>query len=102
MRQDLELDASTVNLCSDPRGWSFALTHAAVTLRAWLILFIIGLNVFAEHLSAAQIYTNAHAPIPFVCWLPHIVFAELLIRRRGLPGLRFGTATTQRVTTKIT
>lgn len=68
---------------------SFALTYAAVTLRAWLVLFIAGLNIFAgDHLSAAEIYTDAYEPVPFLCWLPNIVVAELLIRRRGLPGLR--------------
>jgi uncharacterized membrane protein len=86
------------------RAWmirSFALTYAAVTLRAWLILFIIALNVFAgDHLSAAQIYTMAYAPVPFLCWLPNIVFAELLIRRRGLPGLRFTTPSPERVSSK--
>lgn len=71
---------------------SFALTYAAVTLRVWLIVFIVLQNlVVGDSLSEAQIYTNAYAPVPFLCWLPNIVIAEWLILRRNLPGLRFGT-----------
>ena len=69
---------------------SFALTYAAVTLRLWLILFLVLLTTFARgHLSAAEISDYAYAPVPFLCWLPNIVVAELLIHRRNLPGLRF-------------
>lgn len=84
------------------RAWmirSFALTYAAVTLRAWLIVFIVLLNVVAGgRLSGAEIYAVAYAPVPFLCWLPNIVVAELLIRRRGLPGLRFMTTPTEPLT----
>lgn len=74
---------------------SFALTYAAVTLRVWLIGFIIGLTVLAHGtLSQDEIYTIAYAPVPFLCWLPNLVVAELVINRRHLPGLRLTTGTT--------
>ena len=33
-------------------------------------------------------FDNAYAAVPFVAWLPNLVFAEWLIRRRGLPSYR--------------
>jgi uncharacterized membrane protein len=65
---------------------SFALTYAAVTLRSWF-----GLLIFAQIPFVADIDTvmrEAYAPLPFLCWLPNIVIAEYMIRRRGLPALR--------------
>jgi Predicted membrane protein (DUF2306) len=67
---------------------SFALTYAAVTLRLELGLGIAGLLIFGPHLTFAQAYDYAYAPVPFLCFLPNLVIAELIIRRRGLPGLR--------------
>jgi hypothetical protein len=71
---------------------NFALTYAAVTLRLWLgvliavqLPFVHGPNPF-DHMS-----TTAYAPLPFLCWLPNIVIAELMVRRRGLPALRMTT-----------
>jgi dolichyl-phosphate-mannose--protein O-mannosyl transferase len=74
------------------QGWmirNFALTYAAVTLRlegATLVLiqipFVHGNNVYNE------VYDNAYAAMPFLCWLPNIVIAEWMVRRRGLPTLR--------------
>ncbi len=72
---------------------SFALTYAAVTLRVWFILFLVALSILAKNvLTAEQIAAYAYAPVPFLCWLPNIVVAELIIRRRNLPGLRFTTS----------
>lgn len=74
---------------------SFALTYAAVTLRLWLVLFLVVLHVFASgSLSPEEISRIAYAPVPFLCWLPNIVVAEILVRRRGLPGLRMVTLAT--------
>lgn len=70
------------------RAWmmrSFALTYAAPTLRMWLGVLIapqVLLGVPAETALA-----TAYAPVPFLCWLPNLVVAELMIRRRGLPAL---------------
>lgn len=76
---------------------SFALTYAAVTLRVWLIIFIVLQNLFAGGtLTGAQISINAYAPVPFLCWLPNIVVAEWFIFRRNLPGLRFTNPGNQR------
>lgn len=67
---------------------NFALTYAAVTLRLWLgtligvqLPFVHGDNVFD------QIWANAYNVLPFLCWLPNIVIAEWMIKRRNLPSL---------------
>jgi len=74
---------------------SFALIYAAVMLRVWLILFLVILGVFAKNtLTSNQISDYAYAPVPFLCWLPNLVVAELIIRRRNLPGLRFSSLST--------
>jgi uncharacterized membrane protein len=77
------------------RAWmirSFALTFAAVTLRLWLGLLMAGQAMAGGHASADQMFHNAYAAVPFLSWLPNIVIAELMIRRRDLPGLRFSPA----------
>ncbi|MFH8384348.1 DUF2306 domain-containing protein [Kitasatospora sp. NPDC018058] len=73
------------------RAWmirSFALTFAAPTLRLWLGLLIGVQAVAGSHATGQQMFDNAYAAVPFLCWLPNIVVAELMIRRRNLPGLR--------------
>jgi hypothetical protein len=75
---------------------SFALTFAAPTLRLWLGA-LIGVQLLADGGSGADIermFDNAYTVLPFLCWLPNIVVAELLIRRRNLPGLRFSPSPT--------
>lgn len=72
------------------RAWmmrSFALTFAAPTLRLWLFVLLLP-QVLWFGVPADEAYTNAYAPVPFLSWLPNLVVAELLIRRRGLPALR--------------
>ncbi|WP_264012564.1 DUF2306 domain-containing protein [[Mycobacterium] manitobense] len=64
---------------------SFALTYAAPTLRLWLIILTV--VQLPLGLDEAQVALNAYAPVPFLCWLPNLVVAEYLIRRRGLPSL---------------
>jgi uncharacterized membrane protein len=77
------------------RAWmirSFAVTFAAVTLRLWLGL-LIGAQVLAgSQASGDRLFMNAYVVVPFLSWLPNVVVAELMIRRRDLPGLRYSTA----------
>jgi uncharacterized membrane protein len=70
---------------------NFALTYAAVTLRAWTGL-LIGVQVPFLHgtftpAMADQLFANAYLAVPFLCWVPNIVVAEWLVRRRGLPPI---------------
>ncbi len=64
---------------------SFALTYAAPTLRLWLLLLVLVQTPFGVDTEVAV--ANAYAPVPFLCWLPNIIIAEVVIRRRGLPSL---------------
>ncbi|GHE12566.1 DUF2306 domain-containing protein [Streptomyces alanosinicus] len=80
------------------RAWmirSFALAYAAVTLRAWLGVLIL-VQVLTAHgsVDGTRIFNNAYAPLPFLSWLPNLVIAELMIRRRGLPAYRLTPAAT--------
>lgn len=75
---------------------NYALTFAAPTLRLWLAA-LITVQMFAvpgTDLGAA--YTNAYAAVPFLCWIPNLVVAEWLIRRRGLPSYRLADDTARR------
>ncbi|MFD4421475.1 DUF2306 domain-containing protein [Agromyces sp. NPDC058484] len=74
------------------RAWmmrNFALTYSAVTLRLWL-----GVLVTAQMLAGGgsvdfgDAFDNAYFAVPFLAWLPNLVVAEWLIRRRGLPSYR--------------
>jgi uncharacterized membrane protein len=64
---------------------SYALTYAAPTLRMWLILLMAVQLPFG--VDGAVAAANAYAPVPFLCWLPNVVVAEYIIRRKGLPSL---------------
>jgi uncharacterized membrane protein len=67
---------------------NFALTYAAVTLRSWFGVLIFAQMPFVHGAdSVTTIFAQAYAPVPFLCWLPNIVIAEFMIRRRGLPAL---------------
>ncbi|NUT59449.1 MAG: DUF2306 domain-containing protein [Agromyces sp.] len=75
------------------RAWmmrNFALTYAAVTLRLWLGL-LIGLQAIPGDLDVDAAFANAYGVVPFLAWLPNLVVAEWLIRRRGLPSYRIVT-----------
>lgn len=76
----------------------FALTYAGVTLRAWLGV-LIGLQLLVGTSADGQeVFDKAYAVLPFLCWLPNLVVAEWLLRRRGLPSLAMTTpARTPRV-----
>lgn len=68
---------------------SFAMTYAAVTLRLWLpALIFLQLPFLTGPDAARSAFDNAYAAVPFLSWLPNIVVAEWLIRRRDLPGFR--------------
>ncbi|MEU1971201.1 DUF2306 domain-containing protein [Microbacterium sp. NPDC019599] len=70
---------------------NYALTYAAVTLRLWLpFLLVVQIPFGAFEFDAA--FANAYAVVPFLCWLPNLVVAEWLIRRRGLPSYRLTPA----------
>ena len=75
---------------------SFALTFAAPTLRLWLGV-LAGAQLLLDPNTTASpelVMQNVYAPVPFLCWLPNIVIAEIIIRRRNLPGLRFSPSPT--------
>lgn len=66
----------------------FALTYAGVTLRAWLGLLIgLQLAFTSGAVDGQHLFDTAYAVLPFLSWLPNVVVAELLLRRRGLPSL---------------
>lgn len=79
------------------RAWmmrNYALTFAAPTLRLWLGVLIM-VQVLAATSSGAAvdidvIFATAYAAVPFLCWIPNLIVAEWLIRRRGLPSFRIG------------
>jgi uncharacterized membrane protein len=81
---------------------SFALTFAAPTLRLWLGVLIGAQALAGSHAGGQQMFDNAYAAVPFLCWLPNIVVAELMIRRRNLPGLRLSPASATPSRTGIT
>jgi uncharacterized membrane protein len=67
---------------------NFSLTYAAVTLRLWIgVLIAVQLSTFGG--SFDDVWANVYAAVPFLAWIPNIVIAELMVRRRGLPGLRW-------------
>ncbi|MGP7961089.1 DUF2306 domain-containing protein [Sanguibacter sp. A247] len=74
------------------RSWmirNYALSFAAPTLRLWLGLLIVGQILLANgEIEFAPIFDNAYAAVPFLCWIPNLVVAEWLVRRRGLPAYR--------------
>lgn len=75
------------------RAWmmrNFALTYSAVMLRIWLPLLIFAQVPLAgpAGFDADAAFANAYAVVPFLAWLPNLVVAEWLIRRRGLPSYR--------------
>ena len=66
-----------------------ALTFAAPTLRLWLLVLIAVQVPFAgADPDVEALFAAAYAPVPFLCWLPNLVVAEWLVRRRGLPSYR--------------
>ena len=78
------------------RAWmmrNFALTYAAVTLRLWLGVLIAVQLLPGGDIDFGDVFDNAYAAVPFLAWLPNLVVAEWLIRRRGLPSFRISGGT---------
>lgn len=68
---------------------NYALTFAAPMLRLWLgVLIGVQIAVSGGVLDPEAAFANAYAAVPFLCWLPNLVVAEWLVRRRGLPSYR--------------
>jgi uncharacterized membrane protein len=74
------------------RRWmvrTFALTYAAVTLRLWLGL-LIGLQVGLAGVDGDVAFERAYLIVPFLCWVPNLLVAELYLagrRRRTEPAV---------------
>jgi uncharacterized membrane protein len=69
------------------RRWmvrGFALTYAGVMLRVWLLLLLNAQGVAGVPEGVA--FERAYALMPFLCWVPNLLVAELYLRRRGRPG----------------
>ncbi|WFE27143.1 DUF2306 domain-containing protein [Solwaraspora sp. WMMD791] len=68
---------------------NYALTFAAVTLRSWVgVLIVVQLPFAGSDADPDLLFETAYAAVPFLCWLPNVIVAEWLIRRRGLPSFR--------------
>lgn len=72
IRAYLAIRASQTEVHREWMTRSYALTFAAVTLRIWLPLSqIAGID-----------FVSAYVVISWLCWIPNLIVAELLIRRR--------------------
>lgn len=71
---------------------NYALTYAAVTLRLWLPVLLLCPLLLGQPWEFDTAFENAYSAVPFLCWLPNLVVAEWLIRRRGLPSYRLSPA----------
>ena len=81
---------------SNHRAWmmrNFALTYSAVTLRLWIGVLIGVQLIPGGDVDFGAVFENAYAAVPFLAWLPNLVVAEWLIRRRGLPSYRLSSGT---------
>jgi hypothetical protein len=58
---------------------AFALTYAAVTLRLWLVA-LMGTQV-AAGVDQVIAFDRAYVVVPFLCWVPNLLVAELYLRR---------------------
>jgi uncharacterized membrane protein len=66
------------------REWAtrtMALTFAAVTLRLWVAVLVVAQQP-ANDAEAALAFDRAYPWVPFLCWVPNLLIAEWLIRRR--------------------
>ena len=72
---------------------TMALTYAAVTLRLWTGVLMGVQRPFPHRRPGERGVQNAYAAVPFLCWLPNLLVAEWLVRRRDLPSVRLVTPT---------
>ena len=71
---------------------NFAITYAAVTLRLGLFaLILVQVPFSAGGFDFGTAFANAYVAMAFLAWLPNLLIAEWLIRRRGLPSYRLTT-----------
>ncbi|MEV7010016.1 DUF2306 domain-containing protein [Streptosporangium sp. NPDC051022] len=66
------------------RRWAvraFALTYAAVMLRLWLVL-LVPLHEVVAGLDEDAAFDRAYLIVPFLCWVPNLLVAEVMLRRR--------------------
>jgi uncharacterized membrane protein len=61
---------------------TFALTYAAVTLRLWLGVLITA-QIAGGGVDADVAFDRAYHIVPFLCWVPNLLVAELLLRARA-------------------
>lgn len=66
------------------RAWTtrtLALTYSAVTLRLWLGVLVAAQRPGSD--AAAKLaFDRAYPIVPFLCWVPNLLLAEWMIRRR--------------------
>ncbi|MFN8413880.1 MAG: DUF2306 domain-containing protein [Anaerolineales bacterium] len=73
------------------REWmirSFALTFAAATLRLWLGTLIATQLPFLQTKYAGDfdaLFVEAYRVVMWLCWVPNIIVAEMMIQRRRTP-----------------
>lgn len=66
------------------RAWTMrtlALTYAAVTLRLWVGILIAAQRP-ATDAAAELAFDRAYSVVPFLCWVPNLLVAEWVLRRR--------------------
>jgi uncharacterized membrane protein len=64
------------------RQWmirNFSLTFAAVTLRLWIPILIFAQIPFG--VSPDFAFEQAYQTVPWLCWVPNLLVAEMMIRR---------------------
>ena len=58
------------------RKWmirNYSLTFAAVTLRVWLLIFIL--------LAGVENYITSYTIISWLCWIPNLLIAEFYLKK---------------------
>ncbi len=66
---------------------SFSLTYGAVTLRFWLGALIAIQIPFMAPGTFDHVFAQAYGALPYLGWIPNLVIAEFMLRRRGMPSL---------------
>lgn len=73
------------------RRWmirAFALTYAGVMLRVWVPVLMLAQEPFG--VSPDQLFPNAYLVVTFLCWVPNLIVAELVVRRDATRGSAAG------------